>query len=54
MLRSWLVPTLLVAALGAMAWAETPDSGKKVGEHLPAFNPRHEAGPDAGSTTCPV
>ena len=49
-----LLAVALVAVLGGIAWAEDVDSGKAVGENLPAYNPQHLAGPDRGTNTCPV
>ncbi len=57
----WLVVgsiALLVAAW--VVWAQqeqkeaVPDTGLKVGDEVPAYNPIHVAGPDKGTDTCPV
>jgi hypothetical protein len=49
---------LLLAAWGALAQQEQkdqpPDTGLKVGDIVPAYNPIHVAGPDKGTNTCPV
>ncbi|MBI3268632.1 MAG: hypothetical protein HYZ53_06390 [Planctomycetes bacterium] len=45
---------VLAVALAAAAWAEEVQSGKNVGENLPAYDPTHIAGPDKGSNKCPV
>ena len=49
---------LLLAAWGAWAQQEQkdqpPDTGLKVGDIVPAYNPIHVAGPDKGTNTCPV
>jgi len=46
---------LLLVALGVWAQQEqTPDTGLKVGDGVPAYNPIHVAGPDKGTNTCPV
>ncbi len=33
---------------------QPPDTGLKVGDFVPAYNPIHVAGPDKGTNTCPV
>jgi len=43
----------LSIALTALA-AEALDSGLKVGENAPAFDPTHVSGPDRGTSTCPM
>ncbi len=51
------------AALLMIAWVvlaqeekkeQPPDTGLKVGDSVPAYNPIHVAGPDKGTNTCPV
>ncbi|HXG23357.1 MAG TPA: hypothetical protein VNJ09_02285 [Chthonomonadales bacterium] len=49
----------LVALVGAIGAQETKSedalkSGLDKGSILPAYNPRHVAGPDKGTNTCPV
>ncbi len=44
---------MLLVAWGV--WAQqAPDTGLKVGDAVPAYNPIHVAGPDKGTNTCPV
>ena len=43
----------LSIALTALA-AEKLDSGLKVGDNAPAFDPTHVSGPDRGTTACPM
>lgn len=55
----WLVVsgTVLLSAMLSV-WAQqkeqVPDTGLKVGDVVPAYNPIHVAGPDKGTNTCPV
>ncbi len=51
-LRLSIVTTALLA-LTVPGVAEVK-SGLQVGEQVPAYNPKHVAGPDAGTNTCPV
>lgn len=53
-MRTRLLAAALAAGLATLAWAGDVDSGKKVGDNLPAYHPRHVAGPDRGTDTCPV
>ena len=48
------VALTLAVALAAVAWAEDVQSGKNVGENLPAYDPTHIAGSDKGTNKCPV
>ncbi len=55
----WMVASATgLAAL--LLWAQNapekkpPDTGLKVGDPVPAYNPIHLAGPDKGTDTCPV
>ncbi|MFA0730777.1 MAG: hypothetical protein LKKZDAJK_001731 [Candidatus Fervidibacter sp.] len=54
----WLGPSgALLLLTGLMLWAQqpqAPDTGLKVGDSVPAYNPVHVAGPDKGTNTCPV
>lgn len=57
----WLVIGSVALALTAwVVWAQQgqkeqpPDTGLKVGDFVPAYNPIHVAGPDKGTNTCPV
>jgi len=52
--RMLLVGTTSMVLVGLSVWAAGLDSGLKVGEHVPAYNPKHVAGPDKGTTACPV
>ena len=46
---------LMLVAWGVWAMQEQPpDTGLKVGDGVPAYNPIHVAGPDKGTATCPV
>ncbi len=55
-----VVPGLFAVALVLSAAAQQPDaknalqSGIEKGKLMPAFNPRHVAGSDRGTTDCPV
>lgn len=44
----------LAIQLLAPAMLATVDSGIKVGDMVPAFDPMHVAGPDKGTNTCPT
>ncbi len=47
----------LLMLTGLALWAQqnqAPDTGLKVGDPVPAYNPIHVAGPDKGTNTCPV
>lgn len=57
----WLISSavLLLGIWGIWAQQEEkkeqpPDTGLKVGDAVPAYNPIHVAGPDKGTNTCPV
>ncbi|MER3500057.1 MAG: hypothetical protein IMHGJWDQ_002097 [Candidatus Fervidibacter sp.] len=57
----WLAVGSAVMLLVAWAvWAQEnakeqpPETGLKVGDAVPAYNPIHVAGPDKGTNTCPV
>ncbi len=58
----WLVAgsAAVLLAIWALGWAQqgqkeqVPDTGLKVGDGVPAYNPIHVAGPDKGTNTCPV
>ncbi|MCS7192677.1 MAG: hypothetical protein NZ937_06840 [Armatimonadetes bacterium] len=57
----WLALGSAVVLLVAWCvWAQqeqqekAPDTGLKVGDSVPAYNPIHVAGPDKGTNTCPV
>lgn len=54
----WLAISGAVMLLVALSvWAQqeqAPDTGLKVGDAVPAYNPIHVAGPDKGTNTCPV
>ncbi|MCS7264915.1 MAG: hypothetical protein NZ805_08800 [Armatimonadetes bacterium] len=57
----WLAVSGAVLMLVAWSvWAQQeqkeqpPDTGLKVGDIVPAYNPIHVAGPDKGTDTCPV
>lgn len=54
----WVVASgavLLLVAWGVWAQqAQAPNTGLKVGDGVPAYNPIHVAGPDKGTNTCPV
>lgn len=48
------VMTLIIGAEEQKAGEKIPDTGLKIGDPVPAYNPIHVAGPDAGTNTCPV
>ncbi|MCS7185705.1 MAG: hypothetical protein RMK89_01990 [Armatimonadota bacterium] len=54
----WLAGVSVALMLAAWSvWAlqeQTPDTGLKVGDGVPAYNPIHVGGPDKGTATCPV
>lgn len=53
----WSGVTLLALSLAVVAQSQeqaAPDTGLKVGDAVPAYNPVHVAGPDKGTNTCPV
>ncbi len=52
----WLAISSAVMLLVALSvWAQqVPDTGLKLGDPVPAYNPIHVAGPDKGTNTCPV
>ena len=55
LLSGALLAALMLPALAQTARSpEPPQSGKALGEVLPPFHPRHAAGPDKGTTVCPV
>ena len=41
-----------LAIAAATSWAQ--ETGLKVGDGTPAYNPRHISGADTGKNTCPV
>lgn len=54
----WCFVGALALLLSAVAvWAQqqgkAPDTGLKVGDSIPSYNPIHVAGPDKGTDTCP-
>ncbi|MCS7223706.1 MAG: hypothetical protein NZ959_03955 [Armatimonadetes bacterium] len=54
----WLIVPI-TAIVAVLLWAQegekkVPDTGLKVGDAVPAYNPIHVAGPDKGTDTCPV
>ncbi|MBW3624437.1 MAG: hypothetical protein KY468_13610 [Armatimonadetes bacterium] len=55
-LLSGLILTALMLPVMAQTarTPEPPQSGKELGRTLPPFHPRHAAGPDKGTTACPV
>ena len=53
MLRKALAGLVLVMAVCLLP-ALAIDSGLDVGSGMPAYHPQHVAGPDRGTTTCPV
>lgn len=55
-LLSGLALVALVGTIGAQESSskEALKSGLDKGSILPAYNPRHVAGPDKGTNTCPV
>lgn len=55
----WFVASGLALMVSALVvWAQQqeqpPETGLKVGDPVPAYNPVHVAGPDKGTDTCPV
>lgn len=57
----WLVIGSVALMLTAwVVWAQQeqkeqpPDTGLKVGDAVPSYNPIHVAGPNKGTNTCPV
>ena len=56
-MKRWLWSGVALAAFGLALFAQqgqAPDTGLKVGDPVPAYNPMHGAGPDKGTNTCPV
>lgn len=45
---------MLLSALAFAALGPGPDSGLKLGEFIPAYEPTHVSGPDYGTQVCPV
>ena len=45
---------LIVVTCLLRAFADQPWSGVEPGGMLPPYHPQHLAGPDRGTTTCPV
>lgn len=55
LLSGLVLAALMLPALAQNGAAPEPlKSGKDLGVTLPPFHPRHAAGPDAGTTACPV
>ncbi len=56
-MRRFVVVGLALMVSALVVWAQQeqpPDTGLKVGDEVPAYNPIHVAGPDKGTDTCPV